>query len=218
MLQPTIITVVPRVLNKIAAAIQAATIDAPGFKGKLSRTALAAKYARMDGPSKSFNHPLWDRIWSRKIRQVLGGHVRLIVSGSAPAAPQTLKFLRAALACNVLEGYGLTETFAAALLCLPGDFTPGHCGPLVPTLEGRLKDVPDMNYTANDLPNARGELLIRGNHVFKGYFKDEKMTAEAFDGDWFRTGDICEIDSKGRVYIIDRVKNFFKVHLSHYIH
>jgi long-chain acyl-CoA synthetase len=105
----------------------------------------------------------------------------------------------------------LTETFASALLCLPNDFTPGHCGPLVPTVEAKLKDVPEMAYTSNDLPNPRGELLIRGHTVFKGYFKDEKKTAEAFDGDWFRTGDICEIDSAGRVYIIDRVKNFFKV-------
>jgi long-chain acyl-CoA synthetase len=68
-----------------------------------------------------------------------------------------------------------------------------------------------MGYTANDLPRPRGELLIRGNTVFKGYYKDEKKTTEAFDGDWFRTGDIAEIDAAGRVYIIDRVKNFFKV-------
>ena len=210
-LQPTIITLVPRVLSKIASAIQSATIDAEGIRGRLSRTALAAKYARMDGPQKTFHHPIWDRLWSRKIRQVLGGKVRLIVSGSAPASPQTLKFLRAALACDVMEGYGLTETFASALLCLPGDFTPGHCGPLVPTIEARLKDVPDMGYTANDLPNPRGELQLRGHVIFKGYYKDEKKTKEAFEGDWFCTGDIVEIDDAGRIYIIDRVKNFFKV-------
>jgi len=103
-LQPTIITLVPRVLSKIASAIQSATIDAPGVKGRLSRAALSAKYARMDGPSKTFHHPVWDRIWSRKIRQVLGGKIRLIVSGSAPASRETLKFLRAALACDVIEG------------------------------------------------------------------------------------------------------------------
>jgi long-chain acyl-CoA synthetase len=108
-------------------------------------------------------------------------------------------------------GYGLTETFAAALLSLPGDMSIGHCGPVVPSIEVRLKDVPEMGYTANDLPNPRGELLIRGNVVLKGYFKDEKKTADAFDGDWFRTGDISEIDKLGRVFIIDRVKNFFKV-------
>ena len=107
MLQPTFITLVPRVLNKIAAAIQAATIHAPGFKGTLSRTALAAKYARMDGPNPTIHHPLWDRIWSRKIRQVLGGRVRTIVSGSAPASRDVLRFLRAALACDVLEGFPL---------------------------------------------------------------------------------------------------------------
>jgi long-chain acyl-CoA synthetase len=104
-LQPTILTLVPRVLSKITSAIQSATIDAPGFKGKLSRAALAAKYARMDGPANTFNHPVWDRLWSRKIRQVLGGKVRIIVSGSAPASRDTLRFLRAALACDVVEGY-----------------------------------------------------------------------------------------------------------------
>lgn len=103
-LQPTILALVPRVLSKITSAIQSATIDAPGFKGKLSRAALAAKYARMDGPANTFHHPVWDRLWSRKIRQVLGGKVRVIASGSAPASRETLRFLRAALACDVLEG------------------------------------------------------------------------------------------------------------------
>ena len=63
----------------------------------------------MDGPAKTFHHPLWDRLWSRKIRQVLGGKVRLIVSGSAPASPASLKFLRAALACDVIEGKNLAD-------------------------------------------------------------------------------------------------------------
>jgi long-chain acyl-CoA synthetase len=103
-LQPTILTLVPRVLSKIASAIQYATIDAPGIKGRLSRAALSAKYARMDGTAKTFHHPIWDRIWSRKIRQVLGGKVRVVVSGGAPASRETLKFLRAALACDVIEG------------------------------------------------------------------------------------------------------------------
>ena len=103
-LQPTILTLVPRVLSKISSAIQSATVDAPGMKGKLSRMALAAKYQRMNGPAPSFHHPIWDRLWSRKIRQVLGGKVRVIISGGAPAPQETLKFLRAALACDVLEG------------------------------------------------------------------------------------------------------------------
>jgi len=81
-----------------------ATVDAPGIRGKLSRTALAAKYARMAGANPTFHHPVWDRLWSRKIRQVLGGKVRIIVSGSAPASRENLKFLRAALACDVIEG------------------------------------------------------------------------------------------------------------------
>lgn len=65
----------------------------------------------MDGSSKTFHHPVWDRIWSRKIRQVLGGKIRIIVSGSAPASRETLKFLRAALSCDVIEGIESQVTF-----------------------------------------------------------------------------------------------------------
>jgi hypothetical protein len=79
----------------------------------------------MDGPSPTFNHPVWDRIWSRKIRQVLGGNVRLLVSGSAPASRETLKFLRAALACNVIEGAALSRCILTDRLRVDGNICLG---------------------------------------------------------------------------------------------
>jgi long-chain acyl-CoA synthetase len=124
-------------------------------------------------------HPIWDRIWSRKIRENLGGRLELIVSGSAPLPKDTIRFLKAALACEVIEGisqslcffdhvnvlsigFGMTETSAIGCVGHPGDKVIGHVGPPVPHCEIVLEDVASMNYTSNDKPYPRGELLIRG--------------------------------------------------------
>ncbi|BFZ61023.1 medium-chain fatty acid-CoA ligase faa2 [Saitoella coloradoensis] len=216
-LKPTIFCSVPRLLSRIGAAIKAGTVEAPGLKGAISRRALAAKLAQMEAGGSNL-HPVWDVLWSRKIKNVLGGRVRLVVTGSAPIARDLLQFLRAALACDVVEGYGLTESMAGAVVGLPGDCKPGHVGPPIPTVEVCLQDVPSMGYSAKDSPNPRGEMLLRGPLIFKEYFKDEKKTKEAIDEDgWFHTGDICEVDSLGRFYIIDRVKNFFKLAQGEYV-
>ena len=217
MLRPTVMCSVPRILTRISATMQAATINAPGVKGRISRKAYAAKLAKMEAGGDS-THPLWDIVWSRKIKAALGGRIRLIITGSAPIPNDSLQFLRAALACQISDGYGLTETVACATISLVGDCSAGHVGPPVPCCEIRVKDVPDMGYRSTDKPNPRGELLIRGPHVFQGYFKDEAKTKEALDSNgWFSSGDVCEIDQYGRCYIIDRVKSFLKLSQGEYV-
>ncbi|OLL24006.1 Long chain acyl-CoA synthetase 6, peroxisomal [Neolecta irregularis DAH-3] len=216
-LKPTVLPSVPRLLSRIGAAIKMATIEAPGLRGAISRKALAAKLEKINQGGDN-HHMLWDALWSRKIKKVLGGNIRLIVTGSAPISTELLQFLRCALACDIVEGYGLTESVAYVLVGKPGDTNPGHCGPPGPCLEIRFCDVPDMGYTSNDLPHPRGELLFRGHNRFLGYYKDEEKTRESIDPDgWFHTGDIAKIDQLGRVYIIDRVKNFFKLSQGEYI-
>jgi long-chain acyl-CoA synthetase len=75
-----------------------------------------------------------------------------------------------------------------------------------------------MDYLVTDSPNPRGELLLRGNTLFKEYYRNEQETAKAIDEDgWFRTGDIAEIDSMGRISIVDRVKNVLKLAQGEYI-
>jgi long-chain acyl-CoA synthetase len=102
-LKPTLFPSVPRLLTRICAKLHQATVDAPGLKGSLSRRAVTAKLERLE-EGQGYTHPLWDRILFNKIKQVLGGRVRLIITGSAPIDPKVLQFLRVAFATEIVEG------------------------------------------------------------------------------------------------------------------
>ncbi|KAK4933928.1 hypothetical protein LTR28_011094 [Elasticomyces elasticus] len=141
-----------------------------------------------------------------------------MVSGSAPLDPSLHQFLRVVFSNDFLQGYGLTETYAVALVQIAGDFSAGNCGAAAITTELCLMDVPDMEYLSTDLPYPRGELLIRGSNVFKEYYHDEAETKKAvLEDGWFRTGDICSVDELGRFRIIDRIKNVLKLAQGEYI-
>merc|ERR1739848_878561 len=169
---------------------------------------------------------IFDRIYSavmaklifNKVKARLGGNVRLMISGGAPLAPHVEKFLRVAMCCAVVQGYGLTETCAASFVAVPDDLAMfATIGVPFPSVEYRLEAVPDMNYSPFTDP-PRGEVLIRGPSVFSGYYKAEKQTSEAIDKDgWFHSGDVGEIQPSGALKIIDRKKNIFKLAQGEYV-
>ena len=141
-----------------------------------------------------------------------------MISGSAPIDPSLHQFLRICFAKNFSQGYGLTETYAIALCQHDGDMTTGNCGGVCAGNEICLRDVPDMEYFATDKPYPRGELLIRGNTVFREYWKNPEETKKAKDEDgWFATGDVCSVDELGRFRVIDRVKNLLKLAQGEYV-
>ncbi|OOQ83881.1 putative AMP-binding enzyme [Penicillium brasilianum] len=222
LLKPTGFMSVPRLYSRFGTAVKAATVEAPGFKGALSRHIIAAKTANLKNPDPSkatVKHALYDRIWAKKVAAALGlERARYMVSGSAPLDPTLHNFLRIATGTDIVQGYGLTESYACGTAQSTDDLTSGNCGRLAPCVEACLLSLPDMEYSVDDKPYPRGELLLRGNNMFNEYFKNPEETSKAMTEDgWFRTGDVCTIDEMGRIIIIDRRKNVLKLAQGEYI-
>ncbi|KAE8212010.1 hypothetical protein CF327_g4318 [Tilletia walkeri] len=215
-LKPTFFATVPRVMNRIASLVNQQA-NGPGLKAKLLKHALEVKYANFDRDG-TIHHAFYDRLIFSKVAAVLGGNIKYVVTGSAPARPEVLKLLKVCLRADIREGYGLTETTGTALMMWAGDKVLGTCGP--PTFASwiRLKDTPELGYRSSDKPHPRGEVQVKGPSVFPGYYKDEAKTREAIDEEgWFSTGDVGELDEQGRFKIIDRVKNLLKLAQGEYV-
>ena len=222
MLRPTSFYSVPRLLNRFGGAIKAQTLEAEGVRGALSRHIVSTKLEKLkdpDSPSATNKHFVYDRIWGKKVAAALGlDRARLLASGSAPLDPGLHQFFRVVLANSTLQGWGMTETYGTGLAQSEGDFSVGNCGGCSPSSELCLLSVPDMDYLVTDQPQPRGELLIRGNAVFSGYYKNEEENKKSFTHDgWFKTGDIATVDKLGRFQIIDRRKNVLKLAQGEYI-
>ncbi|CAI0551283.1 unnamed protein product [Linum tenue] len=215
-LRPTIFCSVPRLYNRIYDGITAAVKTSGALKEKLFNAAFnSKKQAIMSGRTPS---PMWDRLVFNKIKAKLGGRVRLMGSGASPLSPDVMDFLRVCFGCQVLEGYGMTETSCIISIMDEGDNLSGHVGSPNPACEVKLVDVPEMNYTSEDQPFPRGEICVRGPTIFQGYYKDQTQTGEVIDEDgWLHTGDIGLWLDGGRLKIVDRKKNIFKLAQGEYI-
>lgn len=135
-------------------------------------------------------------------------------TASAPVNKFTLMYLKAALGIGISQLYGLTETFGAMTRGLLYEAEPGSCGSIGMTIELKLQERADMGYLLKD---QKGELMMRGPQVCEGYYKNDEETKKAFDEHgWFYSGDVGQIKG-GKVYIVDRVKNFFKLAHGEYI-
>lgn len=216
-LKPTIFLGVPRVYNKMYDAIKANTIEAPGIKGVLARAGYSAKLQNLIN-ANTYNHQIWDKILFSKVAAVLGGRVKYLITGSAPVDHQVMQFFRIMFSCEFCEGYGSTESCAYGSVLPVGDFSAGHVGTPPNCSEVKLVAVPEMNYHVTDsIP--KGELCYRGPFIFKGYYKDPEKTAEAIDQDgWLHTGDVASYNPEtGKISIIDRKKNIFKLSQGEYV-
>ncbi|XP_071730679.1 long chain acyl-CoA synthetase 4-like [Rutidosis leptorrhynchoides] len=217
-LKPSIFCAVPRVLDRIYSGLQQ-KVSAGGFiKRNLFNLAYSYKLRNMmGGRTHSEASPLSDKIVFSKVKQGLGGNVRIILSGAAPLAPHVEAYLKVVTCCHVLQGYGLTETCAGSFVSLPNEMNMlGTVGPPVPNLDARLESVPEMNYDACS-SKPQGEICIRGDVLFSGYYKREDLTKEVFVDGWFHTGDIGEWQPDGSMKIIDRKKNIFKLSQGEYV-
>ncbi|KMT11922.1 hypothetical protein BVRB_5g098860 [Beta vulgaris subsp. vulgaris] len=217
-LKPTVFCAVPRVLDRIYSGLQ----EKLRAGGLLKRTLFGFAYSRkFNNMKKGTKHsdaaPIFDKIVFSKVKEALGGKVRLILSGAAPLASHVETFLRVVACCYVLQGYGLTETCAGSFVSLPNEVQMiGTVGPPVANIDVRLESVPEMGYDAH-ASTPRGEICIKGKTLFKGYHKREDLTKEVMTDGWFHTGDVGEWQPDGSMKIIDRKKNIFKLSQGEYV-
>ncbi len=198
---PAILPAVPRVYEKIHANTLGEIERATGLRRRIGLWALGVgtrvSRVRREGgrvwPWLALQHRVADKLVFAKVRERLGGRLRLGISGAAPLSVDVMEFFHA-LGVPVLEGYGLTETASSATVNDPADFRIGTVGRPVDDAEVKLAD--------------DGEILIRSDAVFAGYYKDPEATADVLSEDgWFRTGDVGEIDAEGFLRITDRKKD-----------
>ncbi|GAB4857552.1 Long chain acyl-CoA synthetase 4 [Ancistrocladus abbreviatus] len=217
-LKPTVFCAVPRVLDRIYSGLQQKLSSGSRLKHAVFNVAYNYKFGNMRKGSKHENAaPIFDKIVFNKVKQGLGGRVRLILSGAAPLATHVETFLRVVACCYVLQGYGLTETCAGTFVSLPNELQMlGTVGPPVPNVDVCLESVPEMGYDALASP-PRGEICIRGKTLFSGYYKREDLTNEVLIDGWFHTGDVGEWQPDGSLKIIDRKKNIFKLSQGEYV-
>ena len=195
--QPTFLLAVPRVFEKVYNSAEQKAESAG--KGKIFRTAAYAAIAyskALDtpgGPSliQKVRHVVFDVLVYRKLRAAMGGRVKYAVSGGAPLGARLGHFFRA-IGLIVLEGYGLTETTAPAMIGRPGHLKIGKVGKVLPGTGIKIAD--------------DGEIWLRGNNILRGYWRNPEATAAAMEGDWLKTGDIGELDDKGFLTITGRKK------------
>ncbi|MGZ6728418.1 MAG: AMP-dependent synthetase/ligase [Gaiellaceae bacterium] len=199
--RPTLLPSVPRLYEKVHTAVLGQFEQVHGPRRRLLDWALGVgrrvselRQAGLPVPAAlRLQHRLADRLVYRKVKDRLGGRLRLGISGGAPLAKEIGEFFHA-LDILIVEGWGLTECTTAASVNRPNRFRFGTVGPALPGFEVR---------TAED-----GELLIRSQTVFAGYFKDEEATSEVLGADgWLRSGDIGSIDEDGFITITDRKKD-----------
>lgn len=217
-LKPTIFCAVPRVLDRIYSGLKQ-KISAGGLlRNTLFNIAYKYKqYNLWKGVKTIEAAPICDKIVFGKVKQGLGGNVRLILSGAAPLSTHVEAYLRVVSCAHVLQGYGLTETCAGTFVSLPNEISMlGTVGPPVPNVDVCLESVPEMGYDALS-STPRGEICIRGKTLFSGYYKREDLTKEVLVDGWFHTGDIGEWQPDGSMKIIDRKKNIFKLSQGEYV-
>ncbi len=199
--RPTLLPSVPRLYEKVHTALQAQFDLTHGVKRRLLDFALRTgrrvselrEQSRPLPAGLALRHRLADRLVYRKVKKRLGGRLRLGISGGAPLAKEIGELFHA-LDILIIEGWGLTECTTAASVNRPNQFRFGTVGPALPGFEVRA---------AED-----GELLIRSETVFAGYYKDEGATREVLGDDgWLRTGDVGSIDEDGFIHITDRKKD-----------
>uniref|UniRef100_A0AAQ5YRN8 long-chain-fatty-acid--CoA ligase n=1 Tax=Amphiprion ocellaris TaxID=80972 RepID=A0AAQ5YRN8_AMPOC len=218
-LQPTLMAAVPEIMDRIYKNVMNKVEE----MNCVQRTLFILAYNyKLEQLAKGYSTPLCDRLVFRKVRSLLGGRTRVLLSGGAPLSAATQRFMNVCFCCPVGQGYGLTETCGAGTISELWDYSTGRVGGPLVCCEIKLKDWVEGGYRSTDKPHPRGEILIGGPNITMGYYKKEAKNQEDFFVDengqrWFCTGDIGEFQEDGCLKIIDRKKDLVKLQAGEYV-
>jgi long-subunit acyl-CoA synthetase (AMP-forming) len=197
-IRPTFFLGVPRVWEKMQAKMVAVAASSPPLRKKIAKWAkdigLRAGYADQRREPRPLLYPLAEKLVFSKVRAALGlDRARICVTSAAPISKDTLEFFLS-LGIPLMEVYGMSECTGPATVSLPDNYKTTLTGKVMPGTELKIAD--------------DGEVLMRGKHVFRGYYKDPESTRVALDEDgWLHSGDIGTIDKDGFLKITDRKKD-----------
>ena len=200
--KPTIMTVVPRLLEKIFNKIKAQILEKPFFSRVIA--SLAFSYALKENLDKSsILFKIYDKLVYSKFREIFGSRVDKLVSGGAPLSKEIAIFF-VNIGVPVYQGYGMTEFSPVVSTNYPNANKVGSCGKVIPSAKIKI--------TAND------ELLVRGDSLMLGYLNQEELTKNTIDSDgWLHTGDVAHLDEDGYLFIKSRIKDIFKTSTGEYV-
>lgn len=205
--KPFFFATVPRLLEKIHTGVKVKGQEMTGLKKNLYYWAIykTENYDPEQPPSGlgAIKQKIADKLIYSKIRELFGNELKGMVSGGAALSPEVFKFMNA-IGFNCVQGYGLTETSPVITVQTPGEMRIGSSGKPLRNVQVKIAD--------------DKEVLTKGPHVMKGYYKNEEKTKEVFTDDgWFKTGDIGKIDEDGFLFITDRKKSMFKLSTGKYV-
>ena len=201
--QPTVMTVVPRLLEKICFKMHKKAMQGNPFKRFIAMSAFTNAQQKDPYRPKSWRDKLLDKLVYQKLRDSLGGKLRMLISGGAPLADDLYRFFLN-IGIPLYQGYGLTESSPVICANAPGENKPGTCGKQYAHTEVKI--------------DQDGELFARGPGIMKGYHNNQKGTGEAIDKEgWLRTGDLATMDDEQYITITGRCKELSKTSTGEYI-
>lgn len=217
-LKPTCMTTVPLILDRITKGINDKVNGGSAFQKALFNFCYNYK---VKWTAQGYQTPVIDRLVFKKVAKLMGGKVRIMMSGGAPLAPDTHEQIKVCLCVDLVQGYGLTETTSGATVMDYRDMSYGRVGAPLTMCDIRLMNWEEGNYRVTNKPFPQGEIVIGGDSVSLGYYKLPSKTKEDFfeeDGKrWFQTGDIGEMHADGVLKIIDRKKDLVKLQAGEYV-
>ncbi|WOL19193.1 long chain acyl-CoA synthetase 8 [Canna indica] len=225
MLKPTLMTAVPAILDRVRDGVHKKVEEKGGLIKKLFSDGYSRKLKSIEGSwfgARGLEDMLWDALVFKSIRSILGGSIRSVLCGGASLSSDTQRFVNVCLGVPVGQAYGLTETCAGATFSDWDDTSVGRVGPPLPCSYVKLVSWEEGGYTILDTPMPRGEVVVGGYNVTKGYYNNEEKTNEVYKVDergmrWFYTGDIGQFHPDGCLEIIDRKKDIVKLQHGEYI-